>query len=157
MLTPKAEKIRADIEVTCYKPEGAFARFLHTDSSDLLLGIDAIVAALRKGRDCETVEIPIKVLRPHRSLFLCPSFASLFVSYFQPLLTVECGLHLAVNPRGPWLSLNTKQQGRRELISFLCSGRDPASPCYGGLIDILFFAGFFVSFCAEHSFVSHCL
>jgi len=45
MLTPKAEKIRADIEVTCYKPEG----------------IDAIVAALRKGRDLSTDEVPIKI------------------------------------------------------------------------------------------------
>ncbi|XP_031551640.1 eukaryotic translation initiation factor 2 subunit 1-like [Actinia tenebrosa] len=44
-LTPQAVKIRADLEVACYGYEG----------------IDAVKQALRKGLDCSTEEIPIKV------------------------------------------------------------------------------------------------
>lgn len=44
-LTPQAVKIRADLEVACYGYEG----------------IDAVKQALRKGLECSTEEIPIKV------------------------------------------------------------------------------------------------
>lgn len=44
-LTPQALKIRTDIEVSCFSYEG----------------IEAVKAALMKGKECSTEEIPIKV------------------------------------------------------------------------------------------------
>lgn len=44
-LTPQAAKLRADLEVTCFQYEG----------------IDAIKAALQKGQDIGTQDIPIKI------------------------------------------------------------------------------------------------
>lgn len=44
-LTPQAEKLRAEIEVTCYQYEG----------------VDAIKAALTKGMECSTELVPIKI------------------------------------------------------------------------------------------------
>jgi translation initiation factor 2 subunit 1 len=44
-LTPQAEKLRAEIEVTCFNYEG----------------VDAIKAALRKGMECSTEAVPIKI------------------------------------------------------------------------------------------------
>jgi len=44
-LTPQPQKIRTDIEVACYGYEG----------------IDAVKAALRKGIDCSTEDMPIKI------------------------------------------------------------------------------------------------
>jgi len=44
-LTPQAEKLRAEIEVTCYQYEG----------------VDAIKSALRKGMECSTEAVPIKI------------------------------------------------------------------------------------------------
>ena len=45
-LTPQALKIRAEVEVSCFSYEG----------------IDAVKAALLKGKECSTEEIPIKVV-----------------------------------------------------------------------------------------------
>lgn len=44
-LTPQAEKLRAEIEVTCYQYEG----------------VDAIKKALTKGMECSTEQVPIKI------------------------------------------------------------------------------------------------
>lgn len=45
-LTPQALKIRADIEVSCFDYDG----------------IEAVKAALLKGKECSTEEMPIKVI-----------------------------------------------------------------------------------------------
>ena len=61
-LTPQALKIRTDIEVSCFAYEG----------------IEAVKAALVKGKECSTEEMPIKVLYQYT-----------FINYYWKIRTLS--------------------------------------------------------------------
>lgn len=77
-LTPKAVKVRADVEVTCFDYEG----------------IDSIKAALKAGEAVSTdEEFPINV---RRKAHLSTDFLTLPRSNWLPLRFMFCTLHLSI-------------------------------------------------------------
>jgi len=97
-LTPQPVKIRADLEVTCFSPEG----------------IDAVKAALRAGEAVSTAEMPIKIKLVAPPLYVMMT-TSLNKEKGVQLLTDSCAaIEKTIKQKGGDLNIKTEPRAVSE-------------------------------------------